>query len=98
MEIKDYIKNIEKEIEMASNYMCAGKSYKNKGNNEHSQYLLKLANDSIQHIDILFKMLDKCIEEEVNKEGNNNVYKKVYETCIDIMKDKYKDIEAKIKT
>lgn len=97
MHIKDYMKHIKNELNTAASYCESAKEYKRDGDTETSQYLNKIASDSVQHVEILFKMMDKCIEKKAAAEGNNNVYKEVYDTCIGIFKDEQMELEKMLK-
>lgn len=97
MHIKDYIKHIKSEVKQAGEYCCAAKEYKKEGDTESAQWMQKLATDSVTKVETLFKMLNNCIEKK-EKEKGPQIYKELYEECIDILVEEHKGIEQKIKS
>lgn len=59
-------------------------------------YMQKLASDGMSRIETLFKLLNHCIEKK-EKEAGHQVYKDLYEECIEVLIDEHKNIEAKLK-
>lgn len=96
MHIKNYIKHIKNEIMQASEYCCAAREYKKDGDSDSAQYMQKLATDGMSRIETLFKLLNHCIEKK-EKEVGPQVYKELYEECIELLVDEHKSIEAKLK-